>query len=161
MSTFSYKLINEESVSAVTATPSVQVGTRRLADGREYIYAYNDGGIANKGAPVIMTAVSGYSFVKTYATAADTSVAFLGILHNATCAAGSYAWVCTRGVCDAYCDANAVIAGDNLTIVDGGGAFRVYTYTSSLTQIVAAGVMLRALGTLAGTASGPVAVLLR
>src|SRR3990167_3574310 len=33
-----------ESVSADTATPSVEIGTRRREGNDEYIYVYNDGG---------------------------------------------------------------------------------------------------------------------
>ena len=36
--------IATESVSAVTATPSVEVGTRRYYKGKDYIYCYNAGG---------------------------------------------------------------------------------------------------------------------
>jgi hypothetical protein len=161
MSTYSYKLVNEESVSAVTATPSVQVGTRRLVNGNEYVYCYNDGGAANKGAPCILTSTSGYSFVITYATAANTSVAFLGLLNNATCAAGSYAWVCTRGFGGAYVVSAAVVAGDNLWIKDGGGQCSVVTFTSLPTIIVGKGIIGRALSTQTAAATGCIDVYMR
>jgi hypothetical protein len=159
MSSYSYKLVNEESVSAVTATPSVQVGTRRLDDGREYVYAYNGGSIANKGCPVILTATSGYTFVVTYATGADKGSVILGTLHNATCAAGSYAWVATRGIMNAYIVSAAVIAQDTLIIKDAGGECRVATFTSSLTQLAGGGLIVgRALEVNTAANSGCISV---
>jgi len=163
MSAYSYREINTESVSAVTATPSVQLGTRRLLDGREYVYAYCGGaGDANQGSPAILTSVSGYSFIcNTFTTAADFSATFslLGVVQNATCASSSYCWVATRGPVSVYCDAVAVIAGDNVTMADGGVAFTVITYTSELTQLVGM-PFFRALST-KGAASGVVDVYLK
>jgi hypothetical protein len=159
MATYSYKLVNEETVSAVTATPSVQVGTRRLADGVEYIYAYNGGSAANKGCPVILTSVSGYTFVVTYATAADRGSVILGIVNNATCAAASYCWVATRGIMGAYVVSAAVAAQDTLIIKDGGGECRVATFTSSITQLAAGGCIVgRALEVNTAANSGVVSV---
>ena len=56
----------EESVSQVTATNSVELGSRRWHQGEEYIYCYNAGSVS---APVrlgvrFVTAASGYSVAK-------------------------------------------------------------------------------------------------
>ena len=126
MSSYDYKLINEESVSAVTATPSVDVGTIRYHGGIEYQYMYNAGAIGYKGCPVLVTAATDYDFVTTYAqidtlTAAGADgFAFAGVLHNATCAAGSYAWVARRGMLNCRCGSSAISIGDAVLIGDGG-----------------------------------------
>jgi hypothetical protein len=167
MATYSYKEVHEEGVSAVTATPSVQVGTRRLNNGIEYVYCYNAGNAASDGAtrigsPVILTGVSGYTFTaNTFTTAADFSstFSFLGVTHNATCPSGSYCWVATRGPVSVYCDSVAVVAGDNVTMADGGIAFTVITFTSELTQFVGM-PFFRALSTKAA-ASGIVSIYLK
>ena len=158
---YSYKLINEESVSAVTATPSVSLGTRRLEGKTEYIYAYNDGSIAYQGTPVILTGCTGYSYVVTFATAVDAKATVLGIVQNATVAAGSYGWVAVRGFANARTVATAVALNDNLAVLDGGGSVHAVTYTSSLTQIVSQGIIGRALSISSAGASAVVGVLLR
>jgi hypothetical protein len=160
MSTYGYALLSGESVSATTATPTVALGTRRLEDGTEYIYAYNGSTAqAIKGAPVIMTATSGYTFVTTFAVADDLACTVLGTVHNATCAAGSYCWVAAGGIVNAYV-ATAVAAQDMISILDGGGQCDVVSFGSALTQILVIGSVLgRALE--ATAASAVVKVLMR
>lgn len=160
MSAFSYKLVNEETVSAVTATPSVSLGTRRLEGATEYVYAYNGGSIAYQGAPAILTATSGYSFVVTFATAADMGCTVLGIVQNATIAAGSYGWVAVRGFANARTVATAVALNDNLAVLDAGGSVHAVTFTSSLTQIVDQGTIGKALSISSAGASAVVGVYL-
>lgn len=91
--------INEESVSAVTATPSVQLGTRRMYKGEEYVYCYNAGGgaIATSVALGVkfVTGASGYSVAATSLT--DVFNPFVGVVKNAAFAAGDYGWVMTKG----------------------------------------------------------------
>ena len=135
MAAYGYKEVSEESVSAVTATPSVSLGSRQAEGGREYIYAYNGGSAANKGAPVIITATTGYTFVVTFATGIDVPGLIFGVVHNATCASGSYCWVATRGMVGAYIVATAIVAADKLAILDGGGSFHAVTSTSSVTYL--------------------------
>jgi hypothetical protein len=160
MSSYSYKLVNEESVSAVTATPSVQLGTRRLENGIEYVYAYNaSSGTVNKGAPVILTATSGYTFVSTYATGADKGCVILGTVHNATMTVATYGWIATRGIMNVYVVSAAVAAQDTLIIKDGGGEVRVATFTSSLTQLAGGGCIVgRALEVNTAANSGCISV---
>lgn len=141
MSTYGYALLSGESVSATTATPTVALGTRRLEDGTEYIYAYNGGAEAIKGCPVIMTATSGYTFVSTFAVADDLACTVLGTVHNATCAAGSYCWVAAGGIANAYV-ATAVAAQDMISILDGGGQCDVVSFGSALTQILVIGSVI-------------------
>jgi hypothetical protein len=159
MSVYSYKLVETESVSATTATPSVALGTRRLEDGTEYLYAYNGGAEAIKGCPVIMTATSGYTFVSTFAVADDLGCTVLGLVNNATCAASSYCWVAVNGLANAYV-ATAVVAQDIISVADGGGQCDVVSFGSALTQILVIGSVIgRAME--ATAASAVVKVLIR
>lgn len=88
-----------ESVSAVTATPSVALGTRRIWSGEEYIYCYNAGGstISTTTAQGVKfaTGASGFSIANTSVT--DTHNPLVGVVKHAAVAAGSYAWVMSKG----------------------------------------------------------------
>ena len=113
-----------ESVSAVTATPSVVLGTRRVdSAGNVYLYGHNAGATQmNPGcAAVIGSANTGYSFTATNAAA---GVGYLAaVCHHSTIPAGSYGWMGVNGLFRASPDSNAVSmnAGDGLVIgVDGG-----------------------------------------
>lgn len=86
-----------ESVSNVTATPSVQLGEERMYAGEKYEYVY-----AVKTIPV------GYGAVKTGTS--GHSVAATGAVSGEVCAGwckhsdinlGSYGWLLTKGVVDA------------------------------------------------------------
>jgi len=162
MSVYGQKLLFEEGVSAVTATPTCDVGTYRWEGGREYVYAYNGGSAAAIGAPVILTGTTGHTFVVTFATGADKGCTLLGVVRNVAIPAASYGWVCTRGFVDVKAPTSAaVVAADLLIVGDGGGTTRVATYTSSLTQLVAQGSVGRALSTQTAAADGYVTVFLK
>jgi hypothetical protein len=130
MSAYDMKLVNEESVSAVTGTPSVDLGTIRFKDGIEYMYMHNgSSGAVNQGSPVLITASTGYTFVVTYAqidtvtAAAGYGFAFAGTLHNATMpSAALYGWVARRGLINCRPESSAIAAGDAVMIKNGGGA---------------------------------------
>jgi hypothetical protein len=142
MAVYEMKLVNEESVSAVTATPSVDVGTTRIHGGIFYRYMYNGGSVAYKGCPVVMTAsTAGNTFVVTVATidicttaAGTREGGFVGTIHNATCAAGSYCWVATKGMLNCRPQSSAIAVAKKVKIGDGGGfvdAMEGFTDTSS------------------------------
>lgn len=139
--------IQFESVSASTATPSVELGTRRTdSAGNEYIYVYNHGVETYPGRAVVMkTASSGYT-VSVTNTAAKVGQ-FAGGVHHSTLLAASYGWIMTKGLCRVAPDTNAVSfdAGKYLGIgVDDGyvtmgatistGARIGFTISSGLTQ---------------------------
>jgi len=129
MSNYDYKLIQEESVSAVTATPSVDLGTQRIHGGIHYRYMYNEGSIAYKGCPVIITAsTAGNTFVVTVATVDVMTTAaglmqggFCGVVMNTTCPASSYCWIATRGPLNCLAYGMTVTAGKQVKIATGGG----------------------------------------
>jgi len=85
-----------ESVSAVTATPSVELGTRRVVGGAEYVYCYNGDTVADKRC-VVKPLTAGVSYTFTVSTVAGSITPCMGTVANATIAAGSYGWVLTKG----------------------------------------------------------------
>jgi hypothetical protein len=85
-----------ESVSAVTATPSIELGTRRVVGGSEYVYMYNGGAIADQRL-VVRPQTAGVAYTFSVTTVAGTLLPACGTVANATIAAGSYGWVLTKG----------------------------------------------------------------
>lgn len=123
-----------ESVSAVTATPSVQLGTRCNVGGNDYVYVYAAGGAINKGNAAIITGTSGYSVNVTSVTMVDLGV---GICRNATIAAGSYGWLMTRGFSDFNAGANDSFAVGNPLALAVDGLFANKTIsTGYVTPVV-------------------------
>ena len=84
-----------ESVSAVTATNSVDLGTRRSENGDEYVYCYNNtGSSATQGAIMVSSGLSGFSFTRSSTAALDLPMV---AVKNATVTAGYYFWGLTKG----------------------------------------------------------------
>lgn len=102
-----------ESVSAVTATPSVELGTRRIVNGSEYVYAYNGAATVADQRLIVrgLTAGVGYTFSVTTTSGMGSPV--IGIVENATCAAASYCWLLTKGY------TKAMISGVSTLAVGG------------------------------------------
>lgn len=85
-----------ESVSNVTATPSVALGTRRIFNGEEYVYFYNNtGSSVTQGAAMTVSGLSGYSLTRSTTAEIDAPICFV---KHADVAAGSYAWGLVRGL---------------------------------------------------------------
>lgn len=131
--------ILEESVSAATATNSVQLGTRATVDGNDYIYVYNSGNAQisqGQGGFLPSASLSAFSgsFVVSVSNAASQagSRTIVGVAHNATIATNYYGWLCTRGVVYAVPDASAVSANSGVELVPGvDGGFVAYAGTSA------------------------------
>ena len=104
-----------ESVSQVTATPSVQIGARALVNGESYCYVYNAGSdTATKDHGVILTAVTGYSVSLQSVTGVG---GFFGLVKHADIPAASYGWVMTRGFGQGLAGTTKSLAtGDELTV---------------------------------------------
>ena len=134
-----------ETVSAVTATPSVEIGARTFYDGREYIYMYNGGSEAAKNKVVVASGTSGYTFVVTFASGAAIGCLPMGVVRNATIAAGSYGWVCTRGFVDLYNDGTASVTSGDFIVLSVNGNVRQVTFTSVVTQAVITGKLAHAM----------------
>lgn len=111
--------VSFESVSAVTASPSVEIGTFREQSGEKYVYAYNAGNSQiSKGRFAVLSGVSGLS-VTVSSISGDFAA---GFVKHTTLTTGTYGWLMVRGFADSVkAPANsALAAGDNLVLgVDG------------------------------------------
>lgn len=133
-----------ESVSAVTATPSVEPGVRQWSGSKEYVYMYNGGGEAAPKRVVHVTGTSGYTFVVTFATGAAIHASPFGVVQNATIPAGSYGWVATRGHVDLYNDGTASVAAGDIIICGTNGVVHQATAATVITQVVWGGIVGKA-----------------
>lgn len=114
-----------ESVSAVTATPSVDLGTRRIDAGNEYVYCYNAGGstIAVSEGVKFITGASGYSVANTQLTSVANPC--VGVCKHAAIAAGSYGWIITKGFTTMLNHPDSTTVGDYILLANGAaGCFR-------------------------------------
>ena len=92
--------ISFESVSNVTATPSVALGTRRILNGEEYVYFCNGMvSAATAGIAMVVSLSSSYTLTRSSVSEADFVVCFV---KHADVAAGSYAWGLVRGICQIW-----------------------------------------------------------
>lgn len=143
-----------ESVSNVTATNSVELGTRARSGDIEYVYVYNG------GAQQISKGEGGYLSPTNLSSAMTVAVSnaasqsggerFVGVAHNATITTGAYGWLATRGPVYVALDASEVSmnAGDILVPgVDGGFVVRAGTSATG----IPVGVALNSLVTTVGT----------
>jgi len=141
------RLLFEESVSAITATPSVALGTRRVEGGNEYIYAYNANTTAAVGRGVIASINSGYSFS---VTAAAGNV-LMGVVQNTEFTAAYYGWLLTRGLAKSLPSVNAIGAAAPFAI-STNGAFEALV-SGAAGCFTACGVAIQDI-TSAGTGAG-------
>ena len=113
-----------ESVSAVTATPNVELGSRRTdSNGNKYVYVYNAGNyeIWPGRCGYLGSSNSGYSITAT--NAASQVGIFAGGVHHATLTTNAYGWLMTEGCCAVSPDTSEVSfdAGDYLTVAVNDG----------------------------------------
>jgi hypothetical protein len=119
-STFYNDPVYMESVSAVTASPSVQIGAERMEAGDKYLYVYNTGSsTAGVGRGVIISACTGYSV--TVSSITNTG-GFIGVVKHAAIPTGSYGWILTRGFTPIIAVADSgIVSGAVLGVgLDGG-----------------------------------------
>ena len=108
-----------EGVSAVTATPSVELGTRRMVDGEEYVYAYAIATVSQSVGCTI-SGVSGYSVI---ATGLISGAYCLGFAKHAEIPAGSYGWLLQRGFVNSVVNgmaSTAFVATDGVMLAADG-----------------------------------------
>ena len=100
-----------ETVSAVTADPSVELGARRIENSNEYVYAYNSGSQdATVGYGVICSGLSAFSMSLSSALGDQ----IFGVVQSAAIPTSSYGWLLSRGVCtvvNGTCDGTHVGEG--------------------------------------------------
>tara|TARA_R110000796_G_scaffold187266_1_gene304170 strand:- start:2690 stop:3154 length:465 start_codon:yes stop_codon:yes gene_type:complete len=108
-----------DSVSNVTATNSVDVGTERKVGDESYLYVYNAG---NSDIPpsygCVLSAVTGYSATLSSITGVDFLV---GVVKHSTLTTATYGWIMTRGFAAIEMEAdNSAIAGQILALAADG-----------------------------------------
>jgi len=110
-----------ETVSAVTATPSVDVGLERRVGDECYVYVYNAG---NSEIPpsygAVCSAVSGYSVTISSTTSVDLC---MGVVKHTTLTTGTYGWLMVRGFAQVELGANNSAAAGQLLALAGDGTF--------------------------------------
>ena len=108
--------IRFESVSAVTATNTVDLGTRAVDGGNEYVYVYNAGNSQiSKGFAAVLSATTGYSVTVSSTTQVDIA---LGMVKNATLTTGTYGWLMIKGFATFCAGANDSFAAGNQAYQD-------------------------------------------
>lgn len=141
----------EEGVSQVTATPSVELGTRRFYKGEEYVYCYNAGGAqasVNLGVKFV-TGASGYSIAQTSVT--DVFNPCVGVVKHSTMAAADYGWVMVKGFSNVKL-VSASTADYKQIALGAAGSFIEASGTTTLGTAVAVGYLLSHNTAAAGTA---------
>lgn len=92
-----YSPMGTESVSATTATNSVEVGFRTIYKAEEYIYCYNAGAeqIVPGNGVRMATGASGYSV--TVSSIVNVVNPMVGVCNHATIATGYYGFIMAKG----------------------------------------------------------------
>jgi hypothetical protein len=126
-----------ESVSAVTATNSVDLGTRTTFNGDDYIYVHNAGAAQiSQGMPAMINSFSsGYSV--SVSNAASQAGFFVGHCQHATIPTANYGWLMTRGLANIIPDGTGTSIATGTEIVPGidGGYVAVGTAYTTCTGI--------------------------
>jgi hypothetical protein len=102
MAVYGYRQDFFEPISNVTTANSIELGSRRIHNGNEYVYVYNGGGKdISTGRGAIVTATSGYTVTVSSASAVDQ---FFGVCRYNTITTAAYGWLMTRGFADVVMD---------------------------------------------------------
>lgn len=110
-----------ESLSNVTNTNSVDLGTRIDYAGRLYVYVYNGGNsVAAPGQGVTVTGTSGFTVTVSSVTMADM---FVGCVYHTTISTAQYGWVVARGNCKIKAPANSSIAAADVLCAGNDGVW--------------------------------------
>jgi hypothetical protein len=146
-----------ESVSAVTASPSVSPGARTIDAGNEYLYVYNGGNTQVSVGQGVFISPSDYNsgFTGAVSNAASQSGGerLMGVVHHATLTTGTYGWVVTKGLSYIALDASQVSMNAGAILVPGvDGGFVAYAGTGATG--IPCGVALNSLVTTVGTGKG-------
>lgn len=136
-------------VSNVTATNSVELGTRVVYAGAEYVYVYNAGNSQiSKGQGAVLSGVSGYS-VTVSSVSPD---AFLGVCKHSTLTTGTYGWLLTRGYGYLAAPANTGLAAGSMAAAGSDGVFTPATFGTGFGALISARVVVATAS--AGVAEG-------
>ncbi len=137
-----------ESVSNVTATNSVEVGSERKVGDESYRYVYNAGNSQiSPSYGVILSAVTGYSVTLSSTTSVDFLV---GVVKHSTLTTGTYGWVMTQGFAPVEMEADNSAAAGDLLVLAADGEFANKTISTGYP----APVQAKAMAAIASGASG-------
>ena len=107
------------SVTSSRGSKDPELGVRVSKGGNQYIYVYNAASASDAYPGMGMTLINGatnYSCTISTTAGLDQPV---GVVQNATIAAGSYGWLLTKGIGTAYTSA-AIAAGTSVQIAANG-----------------------------------------
>jgi hypothetical protein len=126
------KLQPADSVSSVTNTGSVELGTRLWYDGVQYAYAYNAGTTSMEIGQVChaVSNSSGYSVDNATTSLVNLPI---GIVRNTTVSAAQYFWMCQRGYTFLYGSQTKITPG-SLSRVATSGSICTYTIATAITN---------------------------
>lgn len=143
-----------ESVSSVTATNSVELGSRAVIGGNEYVYAYNTGNAqisqGQMGFLPAATHSSQYSVTVSNAASQSGGLKVVGVAHNATITTGAYGWLLVKGLSLVALDASEVSMNSGVELCPGvDGGFVAAAGTSN--TAVRLGISINSIVTTVGT----------
>jgi len=105
-----------ESVSAVTATNTVAVGTIRSDGGNKYRYVYMEQS-AQVGYAVMLTSGGSGNSVTASMVTGDMAA---GVVQNTTMTTATYGWILVNGLASVKCGTAGVSASKVLTVLSSG-----------------------------------------
>ena len=150
MTVFNAGPVIMESVSAVTATPSIEVGTVYRKGDEQYIYVYNAGNSQiSPGFGATVSGVSGYSVTVSTVTSTDFVV---GVCQHATLTTATYGWLLTTGFGQVSMGASDSAAAGGLLGVAVDGAFCLQSSATGHTAPAFAKAMAAIASGVSGTA---------
>jgi len=127
-----------ESVSAVTATPSVELGTERVVAGEKYIYVHNCGtGSTGVGVGLIRPA-SAFAGLYSCSVSSASGDMVVGFVKHATIPTLNYGWALTDGAVTVAISSSASSLAAGPVGVGANGAVATHTIGYAVGQITTA-----------------------
>jgi hypothetical protein len=143
MSVESVSPILFEGVSAVTTTPSVELGSTRTVAGERYVYVYNAGGAATGVGVGLSRPVSAAAGIYSLSASSISGDVCGGFVKHVTIGAGQYGWALTKGLVNVAVSsfassqsAGPKVLGANGAIATAGISTGDYTIGELTTLIV-------------------------
>lgn len=121
--TFYDTTLQGESVSSVTSTPSVDIGTYRREGRSKYVYAYNGGNHAVWPGDCVVIGTGGTSLTSNYTFQVTNAAAqvgfFAGGVYHATISTAQYGWIVVDGICRTRPDTNEASSAEGIWLAVG------------------------------------------
>lgn len=126
-----------ESVSAVTATNTVALGTKRWEGGNQYRYCYME---QSAGPGYGVNLASGGSGYTVTASMVSGNMCF-GVIQGTTATTGTYCWVLTEGVAKVQVGTAGVSASKYLTVLSSGSFGDWASYQNTVNSAATGGTL--------------------